>query len=136
MPVLLGVRKRWLLVLRNGSERGFYHTKAFVELLVGDDERNEDANHIVESAGGNGDEAVLVAIFGDSLGFGIRGLACLRVPHQFDGAHAAQATNVADQRPFFLPGQRALFKTFADSRGAREQTVLLYGFDGRERGGA
>src|SRR5438132_11078291 len=67
MPVLLGVRKRWLLVLRNGSERGFYHTKAFVELLVGDDERNEDANHIVESAGGNGDEAVLVAIHGDGL---------------------------------------------------------------------
>src|SRR5438132_4363684 len=111
MPVLLGVRKRWLLVLRNGSERGFYHTKAFVELLVGDDERNEDANHIVESAGGNGDEAVLVAIFGDSLGFGVGRLAGLYVAHQFDGAHAAQAANVANQRPFFLPGQSALFKT-------------------------
>src|SRR5205807_9711064 len=116
MPVLLGVRKRWLLVLRNGSERGFYHTKAFVELLVGDYQRNEDANHIVESAGGNGDEAVLVAIHGDGFGFRIRGLAGLYVAHQFDGAHAAETPNVANQRPFFLPGQSPLFKTFADSR--------------------
>src|SRR5207302_562310 len=30
----------------------------------------------------------------------------------------------------------ALFKVFADGRGAREQAVLLNGFDGRERGGA
>src|SRR5438477_6762062 len=135
MPVLLGVGKRWLLVLRDGGERGLYHTKAFVELLIGDDERNEDANHIVESAGGNGDEAVLVAILGDGLGFGVGRLAGLRVAHQFDGAHAAEAANVADQRPFFLPASGALFKTFADGRGACEQAVLLYGFDGGERGG-
>src|SRR6266480_688649 len=136
MPVLLGVRKRWLLVLRNGSEGGFDDTEAFVELLIGDDERNEDANHIVESSGGDGDEAVLVAVLRDGLGFSVGGLACLRVAHQLDGAHAAETTNVADQRPFFLPASGALFKMFADGSGAREQTVLLYGFDRRERGGA
>src|SRR5438552_1178003 len=135
MPVLLGVRKRWLLVLRDGSERGFDDAEAFVELLIGYDERNEDANHIVESAGGNGYEAVLVAILGDGFGFGVGRLAGLSVAHQFDGAHSAQAPNVADQRPFFLPASGALFKTFADGRGACEQAVLLYGFDGGERGG-
>src|SRR5437660_12684342 len=118
MPVPLGVGKRWLLVRSNGSERGFYNAEAFVELLIGDYERNEDANHIVASACSNGDEAVLVAILGDGFVFSVGRLARLRVAHQFDGAHAAETPNVANQRPFFLPGQRALFKTFADSRGA------------------
>src|SRR5438094_9258539 len=140
MPVLLGVAlsvgKRGPLLFHDGGERGLDDTETFVELAVGDYQRNEDANHIVESAGGNGDEAVLVAILGNGFGFGVGRLACLRVAHQFDGAHAAETPNVANQRPFFLPGQSPLFNTFADSRGAREQTLLLYRFTGRERGGA
>ena len=136
MPVPLSVGKRGVLLLHDGGERGFDDAEAFVELLIGDDERNEDANHIVESAGRDGDEAVLAAILGDGLGFGVGRLAGLRVAHKFDGAHTAEAANVADQWPFFLPASGALFKTLADSRGAREQAVLLNGFDGGESGGA
>src|SRR5256884_7035620 len=136
MPVPLSVGKRGVFLLHDGGEGGSDDTEAFVELPVGDYQRNEDANHIVESSGGDGDEAVLAAILGDGLGFGVGRLAGLYVAHQFDGAHAAQTANVADQRPFFLPASGALFKMFADGRGAREQTVLLDGFDSRERGGA
>ena len=79
---------------------------------------------------------MLIAVFGDGFGFGVRRLAGLRVAHQFDGAHAAQAANVADQEPFFLPASGALFKKFADGGGTREETVLLDGLDGGKRGGA
>src|SRR5438876_2295830 len=125
-----------MFLLHDGGEGGSDDTEAFVELPVGDYQRNEDANHIVESSGGDGDEAVLVAILGDGLGFGVGRLAGLRVAHKFDGAHTAGAANGADQWPFFLPASGALFKTLADSRGAREQAVLLNGFDGGESGGA
>src|SRR6266478_2558935 len=99
MPVPLGMRERRLLALGNGCNRGFDNVKTLVELLICDHQRNEDADYIVESSGGDGDEAVLVAIPSDGLGFGVRRLARLRVAHQFDGAHAAKATNVADEGP-------------------------------------
>jgi len=90
------VGERRLLVFRNRSERGLNDGEAFVELFVGDYERNEDANDVVEGAGDDGDETVLVAIFGDGFGFGVGRLAGLRVADQFDGAHAAEAANFAD----------------------------------------
>ena len=46
--------KRRLLVLCDGSKRRFDNAEAFSELLVSDHERNENANHIVESSGGDG----------------------------------------------------------------------------------
>src|SRR5207245_4923834 len=52
-----------------------------------------------------------------------------------DGAHAAKAAHVADEIPFLLPHESAFFKTSADHRGARQQAILLYGFDHRERRG-
>src|SRR6266404_4110821 len=89
-----GARKRRLLVLRNGRERGLNHGESFVELLVGDDQRDENANHVVKGASGDRDEAVLVAILGDGLGLGVGGLAGLRVTHQFEGAHAAETAHL------------------------------------------
>src|SRR2546430_7340306 len=71
----LGQRQRGLLAVRDGGQRGLDHTASFVELLVGDYQRNEDANHIVEGAGGGGDEAGLVAILFDFPGLGVRRLA-------------------------------------------------------------
>src|SRR5438034_2156167 len=46
--------KRRLLVLCDGSKRRFDNAEAFSELLISDHERNENANHIVESSGGDG----------------------------------------------------------------------------------
>src|SRR2546430_17089714 len=71
----LGQRQRGLLAVRDGGQRGLDHTASFVELLVGDYQRNEDANHIVEGAGGGGDEGVLGGIPFDLRGFGGRPLA-------------------------------------------------------------
>ncbi len=51
--------------LGDGGEGSFDDAEAFVELLVGDDERDEDADDVVEGAGGDGDEAVLVARLGE-----------------------------------------------------------------------
>src|SRR6266853_6007631 len=95
----LGQRQRGLPAVRDGGQRGFDHTASFVELLVGDYQRNEDANHIVEGAGGDGDEAVLVAILCDFRGLGVRWLARPRVAHHLNGAHAAQATNISHYSP-------------------------------------
>src|SRR5882672_6915939 len=111
---MLCVRKRCLLAFRDTRKGGFDYIQPFVELLIGDDERNENTNHIVERSSGDHDETVLVAILGDLFGFGVCWLASLGTAHQFDGTHAAQTTNVADQRPFFLPAASALFKTLAD----------------------
>lgn len=130
MGQVLRVGENRLLLLRYGGKRCFDDVEAFVELLVGDDQRDKDANDVVESAGGDGNEAVLIAIFGDGFGFGVGGFAGLRVADQFDGAHAAETADVADERPFLLPGLGALFKMFADGSGAREEAVFLDGFDG------
>src|SRR5258706_7519602 len=136
MLVPLGMRERRLLALDNGCKRGFDNVKTLVELLICDHQWNEDADYIVESSGGDGDEAVLVAILSDGFGFGVGRLARFCVAHQFDGAHSAEAANVADKRPPFLPAPGALFKMLADASGTREQAVLLDSFNGGERGGA
>src|SRR6266436_2720256 len=136
MLVPLGMRERRLLALDNGCKRGFDNVKTLVELLICDHQWNEDADYIVESSGGDGDEAVLVAILSDGFGFGVGRLARFCVAHQFDGAHSAEAANVADKRPPFLPAPGALFETLADASGTREQAVLLDSFNGGERGGA
>src|SRR6266700_4094767 len=84
-----GAREGSALRLGDGGERGFDDVEAFVELLVGDDKRDEDANHVLQRAGGDGDEAVLVAITRDLLGFRVGGLAGGSVAHKFHRAHAA-----------------------------------------------
>jgi len=75
------VREGGLFLFRDGGKGGFDDTETFVELLVGDQQGDEDADHVVECSGGDDDEAVLVAIFGDSFGFGVGGLARLCVAH-------------------------------------------------------
>src|SRR5438874_13356858 len=99
LSVALSVGKRGLFLLHEGGERGFDDAEAFVELLVGDHQRNEDANHIVESSSGDGDEAVLVAILGDGFGLGVGRLAGLSIGNHFDGSYGSQTANVADLGP-------------------------------------
>src|SRR5579859_4625000 len=85
---LLRVRKRGVLVLGDGRQGGLEHAQAFVELLVGDHQRNEDADNIVEGTGGDGDQPMLVAVARNLLGFGIGRLAALSVANQFHSAHS------------------------------------------------
>ena len=51
------------------GQRGFQHVETFVHLLVGCDQRDQDANHVGVRTGGDRDQAVLVAILRDLLGF-------------------------------------------------------------------
>src|SRR6516165_10195710 len=111
-----------VLGLGDRGEGGFDDVESFVELFVGDDERDEDADDVVEGAGGDGDKAVLVAVAGDLLGFGVGRLARGGAADELDGAHAAKAAHLADEIPFLLPDASALFKTFADFGGARRGT--------------
>src|SRR5579883_1996348 len=115
------------------SEGGF---EDFRELRVRDDERNENANDVVESARSDKNEAVLVTEPGDFACFRIGRLAAVWIADEFHGAHAAEAANLADERPLFLPGAGARFKLFADMGGAGQQIVFFDGFDGGERSGA
>src|SRR5580698_10516612 len=125
----LVVRQSGLLFLGDGGSRGFDHVETFVELSFGDDERHEDANYVVESAGGDRDEPVFVAKFRDLLGFGVGGFARAGVADEFDGAHAAEATDIADELPLLLPASRALFEMFAERSGAGEEVVFFDGFN-------
>src|SRR6516162_358040 len=128
-------RQGGVLGLGDRGEGGFDDVESFVELFIGDDERDEDADDVVEGAGGDGDKAVLVAVAGDLLGFGVGRLARGGAADELDGAHAAKAAHLADEIPFPLPDASALFKTFADFGGARQQAILLYAFDHGERRG-
>src|SRR5579885_2710405 len=95
-------------------ESSFENAETFGELRVRDHERNENANDVVKRARGDEDEAVLVAKAGDVPGFRVGMLAGIRVAHEFHGAHAAEAANIADERPLFLPGAGARFKLLAN----------------------
>jgi len=57
---------------------------------------------------GDDDEAVLVAILAMALVFGVGGLARLRVAHQFNGAHAAEARTSPIKGHFFCQPRRAV----------------------------
>src|SRR5208282_371626 len=132
----LGVRQRGLLAFRDACQGGFEHVEAFVELLVGNNERNQNANDIVERACRDHDEAVLVAIFGDLLCFGVGGFTSFGVTHEFYGAHGAKAANLANQGPFFLPAAGAFLEMFSDGGRARKEAIFFDGFDSGKRGGA
>src|SRR6266851_7219278 len=101
-------------MFRDGGKCSFHDVEAFVELLVADHQRHQNAHDVVVRARDDGDEPMLEAIVRDLLGFGFGWLASFRVANQFDGARAAEATHVTDERPSPLPYAGALFKPFAD----------------------
>src|SRR5262249_38328697 len=110
--------------------------EALGELSVGDHQRRKDPDDVVKRARSDGDEAVLVAELGDFLRLGVSRLAGLYVADEFHRTHAAETADFADERPFFLPGARTIFKAFADGSGASQQVLLFNRFDDGERGGA
>ena len=71
--------ERGLFGLSNGSEGCLDDAEAFVELLIGDHQGDQDADDIVESSSSDGDEAALVAILGDGFSLGVGRLAGLGV---------------------------------------------------------
>src|SRR4029077_16391670 len=100
------------------GQRRFEDVEAFIELFVGNDERNENTHYVAVSAGGDGDKAVFVAVLRDFFGgFGVR-LARRLVFDQFDGTHRAEAAYVADDCELLLPSPCALLELAAKMRGA------------------
>jgi hypothetical protein len=75
-------------VLRNGGDRSFDHVEALVELRIGYDEGNQDADDVIECARRDNDQTVLATLPNNFLGFRVGRLACFDVAHQFDGTHA------------------------------------------------
>src|SRR5215472_18155797 len=128
----LRVRERSLLGLGDVRQAGFENVEAFVELLVGRDQRNQDAHNIAIGSGSDRDEAVLVSKLGKFLGLCGSGLTGIAVADEFDGTHAAKATYLANDRPLLLPLFGTFFETLADGSGTREQAILFKGFKGRQ----
>src|SRR5207245_783029 len=87
-------RHHRVLMFRDGGKRSFHDVEAFVELLVADHQRHQNAHDVVVCARDDGDEPMLEAIVRDLLGFGFGWLASFRVANQFDGAHAAEGAPV------------------------------------------
>ena len=81
----------------HGGERGFNDVEAFIELLVGDHEWHEDANDVVECAGGDGDEAVLVAVARDLLSFSVGGFAWASRPARIVFRAARRGSGAANE---------------------------------------
>src|SRR5215471_3554233 len=101
-----------------GNQGGFEYVQSFLELLVAYDQRHQDAHYAAVSAGGDGDEAVFVAVTGDFFrGLGV-GLARGTVLHQLNGTHAAQAADVADYSKLLVPEVCALRKLAAKMHGS------------------
>ena len=125
----LRVGERGLFFLGDGGDGRFDDVEAFVELRVGDHERNENADHVVECARGDRDQSVFVAKFGDLLCFGVGWFARFGVADKFDGTHAAETAHFTDELPFLLPGVRAFREVIADRGRASEQAFFFDGFD-------
>ena len=134
--MLSGAGERGALALGYGGQRGFQHPEAFVELRIADHQRHQDAHHVAVAPGGDGDQAVLVAILRDFLGLRIGRLARLRVAHQLDGAHPAEPAHVAYQRPLLLPAAGAFFEALADGLRTLQQPFFLDDLHAGQRRGA
>ena len=59
---------------------------------------------------------MLVTETSDLFGLRVSRLASGDVAAEFDGEHAAEVSDVADEIPFFLPAAGASFKALADGR--------------------
>jgi len=71
LPNRSGVGERGLFFFGDGGQGGFDDVETFVELSFGDHEWDEDADHVVESAGSDRDESVFIAELGDLFGLGV-----------------------------------------------------------------
>src|ERR1043166_7359285 len=105
----------------NVGQCRFEDVQAFIKLLVGDYEGNEYAHNVVIGTGGDSDQAVFIAVLRDSLRFVAGRFASDEIFHQFDGAHATEAANFADDLELFLPLITACFEFFAELCGAHAQ---------------
>src|SRR5216684_4308799 len=124
--LLLG-GNREVLLLRGCCDRSqgcLENCQAFLELFVSDDQGHENAHHIAVCPSRNGDEAVFVTMLRDLFRLFVGGLTRLCVANEFDRTHAAKTPNIADERPLFLPGTRALFEALPDGGRTSQQSFL------------
>src|SRR5882724_6648988 len=134
MGHLLAVRHSGRVATGHGLQRGFENIHGFVELLVTDDERHQQPDHVAVSTGRNRDHAMLVTILDNLLCLFVGGLQCLFRSHQFHGAHGAHPVNGSDDRKFDLPSFRACQKAVADLRRPSAKLFVLDHLQDRKRG--
>src|SRR5579863_2416972 len=122
------------LRLDDRFERRFEHAEAFLELVVRDNERHQQPDDVPVAPRRKHDQAVLIAVSHDLLGFPVGGLARLRRAHEFNRLHGAESSYVADKLPALLPlagasvepvaeEVRALVEVDADSGGVLESLL-------------
>ena len=88
-------------------------------------QRDQDADYVRVRTGGDRDQAVLVTVLRDLFGFFGRWSFCFLRLHQFDRLHAAEAADVADDRPAALPFAGAALEAVAEFVGAGEQIFFF-----------
>ncbi len=109
------------------------HVEPFIELLIRNHQRYQNAHHVPVRPRCDSDQAVFVGVTRKLFRLRTGRFARLPIADQFDRAHAAEAAHVADQGKLLLPGPGALFEALSDSRGSRKQSVFLNRFKRSQR---
>src|SRR5215831_14389177 len=92
-------------VRRHGRKTFGENFEPFVEFLVRDRQRSEEADDVAEGTGGNQDDAARCRQLDDFVGLMLRWLACLPGGHEFDADHSAPSPDIPNQGTRLLPLQ-------------------------------
>ena len=129
-----GLYSFWLC--SSGSRDGaFQNVQCLFKLRISDNQRHQQADHIAEGSGREGDNTVLITIACDLFRLFCSRLARARIC-QLDRAHSAQTANLTNNRPPLLPFACASFKALSKLLGAIREILLLDGSDYRKTGSA
>src|SRR4051812_16996913 len=93
---LLAVGNSGVITGTHALQGGFKNVHSFVELVIADHERHEQANHVTVGSGGNGDHSMLVTVFDDLLCLFVGRLQSFFRADELDGAHGTDSVNGAD----------------------------------------
>jgi hypothetical protein len=75
-----------------------------VNLIFGDHQRHQSADDVAEVSARKEEQAVLVTVLDQGLGFVVGWFLGDAIPNQFETLHGADAPNFSDDLIFFLPG--------------------------------
>src|SRR3954463_9522973 len=96
MRHLLAVGDSGLIAAAHALQRGFENVHRFVELLIVDHERHEQANDISVGSGRDGNHSMLITMFDDLLCLFVGRLQRFFGADELDGAHRTHSVNGAD----------------------------------------
>src|SRR5207249_244222 len=123
-------------IIRSAIDRSLQDVQPFLELRVGDRERDERADDVAVETGAQEQEAALTGATDRGVHELLRGLLRLPILHELDGLHRADTARLADDRFRFDERVEAGPDARADLCRALGDAVALHHLDRRDGRGA